>query len=170
VAGAVNVIGLAVVLESVPQLADQVTAVFTAFATVAVNFCLAPAIRMGDAGATVTRTGTGTATVAVARFVGSATEVTVTVQLPTVTGAVNVTGLPVVADNFPQLAVQVTAVLAEFVTATLNFWVPPATRLAEVGVNVTVMGTATVPVAEALWSRRPARSPSPCNCLPWREL
>jgi hypothetical protein len=83
----------------VPQLAPeqplpatlQVTAVFVAFVTVAVNCCVFPAITCADVGEMDTATGGRIVTAADADFVESATEVAVTATragLGTVAGAV----------------------------------------------------------------------------------
>ena len=67
-------------------------------------------------GVTEIAMGTDTVPVADALFVESACEVAVTVQLPTVAGAVNVTGLDEVLESVPQLAVHLTAVFVDPLT------------------------------------------------------
>ena len=75
-------------LESEPQLALQVTAVFVVFFTVAVKECVALVSRLTLVGATVIDTGTVTVTVACAHLVGSATLVALTMQVAAMPGAV----------------------------------------------------------------------------------
>ena len=76
------------VLESDPQLALQVTAVFVVFFTVAVKDCVALVSRLMLLGATEIVTGAVTVTVACADLVWSATLVAVTVQVLAVPDAV----------------------------------------------------------------------------------
>ena len=99
VAGAVNVTGFAVVLDNVPQLAAQLTAVFVACVTVAVSIWVAFVFTLTVAGDTVIPTGNVTVTVALAVLVASALLFAVTVQLPAAPGAVNVTGFVEVLER-----------------------------------------------------------------------
>jgi hypothetical protein len=75
------------VVETVPPVADQVTAVLLLPVTVAVNCCVAPVMSAAVVGAMETET-TVTVTVAAADLVVSATLVAVTVKVPAVAGAV----------------------------------------------------------------------------------
>ena len=110
VAGAVNVTGFVVVLDSVPHVALQVTAVLVVLLTVAIKPCVPLVSTLAVAGATEIATGAVTVTFAIAVLVVSALLVAVTVQLSLVDGAVYVTGLAVVLDSEPQLALHFTAV------------------------------------------------------------
>ena len=78
-------------VEIVPPVADQVTAVLLVPVTVAVNCWVAPAKSEADVGLTLTATtggGAVTVTVAVADLLLSATLVARTVKVPAVLGAV----------------------------------------------------------------------------------
>ena len=77
-------------VETVPPVADQVTAVLLLPVTVAVNCWMAPVISEALVGEMETETTTGavTVTVAAADLVGSATLVALTVKVPAVPGAV----------------------------------------------------------------------------------
>ena len=78
-------------MDTVPPVADQVTAVLLLPVTVAVNCCVPPVCSDADVGLMLTAiTGGGavTVTVAEADFVLSATLVAVTVRVPAVLGAV----------------------------------------------------------------------------------
>ena len=75
------------VVETVPPVADHVTAVLLVPVTVAVNCCVPPVKSEADVGLMLTDTN-ATVTVAEADFDGSATLVTVTVKVPAVPGAV----------------------------------------------------------------------------------
>lgn len=79
---------MAEVLESVPQLVLQLTAVLVVLVTVAVKECVPLAWRVIFFGSTETVTGAVTVTVACADLVWSATLVAVTVQLFAAPGAV----------------------------------------------------------------------------------
>ena len=73
-----------------PPVADQVTAVLLVPVTVAANCCVPPVKSEAEVGVTLTETGGGaalTVTVAAADFVGSATLVARTVNVPAVLGA-----------------------------------------------------------------------------------
>ena len=74
-------------VETVPPVADQVTAVLDVPVTVAVNCCVAPVCSDAEVGLMLTATN-DTVTVAEADFEGSATLVAVTVKVPAVAGAV----------------------------------------------------------------------------------
>ena len=164
--------GLAVALESVPQLAFQVTAVLLEFATVAVKVCLALANRLAVVGETETATGSVTVTVALADFVLSALLLAVTEQLPAVAGAVYVTGLAVVLDSVPQLAFQVMAVLVEPVTFAISDWVFCVTSEADAGETETVTtGLATALTLAAKLKRVSSRAGEECRARwqSWRE-
>ena len=103
--------------ETVPPVADQVTDVFAAFVTVAVNCCVPPASNVALPGDTVTDT-TGAVMVmaAVADLVESCTLVAFTWNDPTLWPAVN---RPAVV-TVPPVAVQFTAVLVVPVTVAVN--------------------------------------------------
>jgi len=75
------------VAETVPPVADQVTAVLLLPVTVAVNCCVPPVRSEAEVGLTLTATRV-TVIVADADFVLSATLVAVTVNVPAVLGAV----------------------------------------------------------------------------------
>ena len=75
-------------VETVPPVADQVTAVLVVPVTVAVNCCAPPVKIEADVGLIVTATGAVTVTVAVANLLVSATLVARTVNVPAVLGAV----------------------------------------------------------------------------------
>jgi len=75
------------VVETVPPVADQVTAVLLLPVTVAVNCCVAPVISEAVVGEMATETAV-TVTVAEADLVVSATLVAVTVKVPAAPGAV----------------------------------------------------------------------------------
>jgi len=101
--------------EIVPPVAVQLTAVFEAPVTVAVNCLVAPVCTDAVVGEMLTLT-TGaawTVTVALADLVESATEVAVTKKLPALAPAVNRPAFEIV----PPVAVQLTAVFEVPVTA-----------------------------------------------------
>ena len=78
-------------MDTVPPVADQVTAVLLLPVTVAVNCCVAPVWSDAEVGLMLTATTGGgevTVTLAEADFVLSATLVAVTVRVPAVLGAV----------------------------------------------------------------------------------
>jgi len=75
------------VAETVPPVADHVTAVLLLPVTVAVNCCVPPVCNEADVGLMLTETSM-TVTVAEADLVLSATLVAVTVNVPAVAGAV----------------------------------------------------------------------------------
>jgi hypothetical protein len=140
-------------LETVPPLADQLTAVLVLPVTVAVNCCEAPTCRETELGAIDTTTGAAevTVTVATADLLLSATLVAVTVNVPAVPGAV----YSPLEETVPPLAVQLTAVLAPFaITVAVNGWEWPTCRVAESGAIVTATTggglEVTVTVAEAV--------------------
>ena len=102
-------------VETVPPVADQVTAVLLVPVTVAVNCCVPPVSSEADVGLIPTET-SATFMVAEADFVGSAALVAVTVNVPTVLGAVY---SPLV-ETAPPVADQVTAVLLVPLTVAVN--------------------------------------------------
>ncbi len=118
-AGAVNITGFDVALDTNPQLAVHVTAVFAVLVTVAAKACVPLVSKFAGAGVTAMATGAFTVTVAWAVFVLSALLDAVTVHVPAVAGTVNVTGLVLVLDSLPQLALQVTATFVVPVTVAL---------------------------------------------------
>jgi hypothetical protein len=75
------------VVETVPPVADQLTAVLLLPVTVAVNCCVAPVMSAAVVGEMDTETAV-TVTVAAADLVVSATLVALTVKVPAVPGAV----------------------------------------------------------------------------------
>jgi hypothetical protein len=104
-------------LEIVPPLADQLTAVLVLPVTVAVNCCEAPVCSEAELGEMLTETvGAATLTVAEAVFVLSAALVAVMVKVPGAFGAV----YSPLEETVPPLAVQLTAVLVVPVTAAVN--------------------------------------------------
>jgi hypothetical protein len=136
--GAVNM----PVLETVPDVADQVTAVLLVPCTRAVNCWLLPEVRLAAFGETDTDT-LATAGVTVteerANLVASATLVAVMVAVvdAVTLGAVNIPPLLIV----PLLAVQTTAVFAVLVTVAVNCCVPAEVTVDEVGETTTLTGT-----------------------------
>ena len=132
--GAVNM----PLLEIVPPVAVQVTAVFEVFLTVAVNCWLPAESRLDEVGETATLTTADGFTVTVDReyLVGSATLVAVTVAVAVVVTlrAVNNPLLEIV----PPSAVQVTAVFEVLVTVTENCCVPADGTLAVLGDTMTL--------------------------------
>lgn len=114
--GAVNIPPL----ETVPALADHVTAVLLVPCTVALNCWVLPEARLALPGAMVTLTAAGafTVTIALAFLVVSAALVAVTVTLVALVtlGAVNRPPL----DTVPPVAAQVTAVLLVPFTVATN--------------------------------------------------
>jgi len=127
------------VLEIVPPVALQVTAVFEVLLTDAVNCWLPAETRLDEVGDTATLTATGgfTVTVDCEYLVGSATLVAVTVAVVVVVtlGAVNSPLLEIA----PALVLQVTAVFEVLVTVAENCSVPEGETLALLGVTVTLI-------------------------------
>lgn len=132
-------------METVPPVADQLTAVFVAPLTVAVNCCEPPVNSEAETGEIDTAAGTLTVTAADADLVESATLVAVAVYVPLVVGAV----YRPLDDTVPPLIDQVTLVLADPVTLAVNCCEPPASSEAETGEIDTATGTLTVTVADA---------------------
>lgn len=126
--------------ETVPPVADQVTAVLLEPVTVAVNCWFAPSITVAEDGAmeTLTCGGGGAAvivTAACADFEVSAALVDVTEKLvPAVVPAVNKPAEEIV----PPVAVQVTAVLLDPVTVAVNCCFAPVASDTEVGLSETL--------------------------------
>jgi hypothetical protein len=132
----------------VPPVADQVTALFVAPVTVAVNCCILPVESEAEVGDIDTdNVGALTVTVAEADLVVSAALVAVTVSVPPVLGAV----YKPLEEIVPPVADQVTAVFAVPVTMAVNCCVRPVSSEAEVGeIVIETNGAAlTVTVAEA---------------------
>jgi len=136
-------------LETVPPVADHVTAVFVVPVTVAVNCCDAPVCRVPEVGLIeITTGGAVTVTLAEAVFVVSATLVACTVYVPALVGAVYSPEL----ETVPPVADHVTAVFVVPVTAAVNCCVALVCMDAVVGVIATDTGggtAVTVTVAEA---------------------
>jgi hypothetical protein len=127
----------------VPPVADHVTGLLEPV-TVAVNCCVAPAIRLALVGETFTVTGDETVTVALAE---TPLSVAVTVTVPVVLGAVK----SPVELIVPALAVHVGEADVPL-TVAVNCWVVPSCRLADVGEidAVTVAGADAATVTAAL--------------------
>jgi hypothetical protein len=126
-------------METDPDDADHVTAVFPVPCTVALNCWLLPEVNAAAFGETVTATVAAvglTVTEERADLVASATlvAVMVTVVEAVTWGAVNMPPLLMV----PPLAVQRTPVFEVFLTLAVNCWVPAERMLDEVGETVTL--------------------------------
>jgi len=135
--GAVNIPPL----ETVPEVADHVTAVLLVPCTRALNCWLFPDVKVAEFGETVTATVAAGLTVTEERadFVASATLVAVMVAVVDVVtlGAVNIPLLLIA----PLLAVHTTAMFELFVTVAVNCCVPAETMLDEVGETATLTAT-----------------------------
>jgi hypothetical protein len=136
--GAVNIPAL----ETVPDVADQVTAVLLVPCTRAVNCWLLPEVRVAAFGETDTDTAAAaglTVTEERANLVASATLVAVMVAVvdAVTLGAVNIPPLLIV----PLLAVHTTAVFEVFLTVAVNCCVPAEVTLDEVGETATLTAT-----------------------------
>ena len=134
--------------ETLPPVADHVTAVLLLPLMLAVNCCVPPVSIEAEIGETVTETtGALTVTVADADLVVSATLVAFTVKDPAVLGAVYKPD----DETEPPVADQVTAVLLDPVTLAVNCCVPLVAIEAEPGAmeTATVCGALTVTVADA---------------------
>jgi hypothetical protein len=133
----------------VPPLAAQVTPVFEVLLTLAVNCCVPADNTLVEFGETVTLTLADgfTVTDAWADLVLSATLVAVMVAVvdELTLGAVNTPSPEIV----PPLALQLTPVFEVLLTVAANRWLPPASRLDEVGetATLTAVGGFTVIVA-----------------------
>jgi hypothetical protein len=136
-------------VEMEPPLADQVTAVLLEPVTVAVNCCVPPVASEAEPGLTETATAWGavTVTVAEADWVGSATLVAVTLNVPALLGAV----YRPEDEIWPPDADQVTPVVELPLTLAVNCCVPPVVSEAEPGemVTPTVVVAVTVTAADA---------------------
>lgn len=142
--------------EQPAPLRLHVTAVLVEPVTVAVNCCIFPATTCAEAGETVNATGARMVTVADADFVGSASDVTVTVAtagLGTAPGPVYRPVGEMVPHALPEhplpLTLQLTAVFVVLTTVAVNCWVFPATTCAVWGNRVITTGRTTVTVALA---------------------
>jgi hypothetical protein len=130
----------------------QVTAVFVAPVTVAVNCAESPSLTVAEVGAILTLT-TCTVTVALADFVPSATEVAVTVTVKVLVadvGAVYKPWLETLPHALPEHPVpemlHVTEVFVTPLTVAVNCCVPPGTKLTVAGATCTV--TNVVPLRD----------------------
>jgi len=142
----------------VPHVADQVTAVFTAPVTAAVNCCVPPVCKFTpDVGLVIATVTTETATATEADLELSATLVAMMVQvLPSAfTEAVN----NPLASMVPQAAGandQVTPVFTAPVTVAVNCCDPPSGSVTDVGLIVTTTLLPCASTRDALISTRPA--------------
>jgi hypothetical protein len=143
-------------LETLPEVADHITAVLLVPFTAALNCCVPPDVRAALPGETTTLTVVGaeglTVTLALAFLVVSAAlvAVTVTLVLLETAGAVN---MPL-QQTLPEVADHMTDVLLVPCTTALKCWVPPDVRTTLPGETTTLtVGDAeglTVTIALAL--------------------
>jgi hypothetical protein len=129
-------------LETVPEVADHVTAVLLVPVTRALNCWLLPEVKLAAFGETDTDTAAAaglTVTEARANLVASATLVAVMVAVvdAVTLGAVNIPPLLIV----PLLAVHTTPIFEVFLTLAVNCCVPAEVTLDEVGETVTLTAT-----------------------------
>ena len=118
--------------------------------TVALNCWLWPAFKLMAVGLTATPTGGSSVTAALADFVGSATDVAVTVRLSVVETTVGATYEPV-DERVPIIGFidQVTEVFVVPVTEALNGWLWPPCTMTAVGLMLSDTVGALLPLPYA---------------------